>query len=174
MVQIEGILEDINNNGHIAGFTGVVPNATATFWRKIGSSHVPEPLPGLGGTNSQALGMNDHDQVVGAAWNEQGQVRAVLWTFEDSQWMVKDLGTLGENSVAEGISNEGVIIGRYVVTQGETHAFAYSGGIMTDLNDVSPEPSLTLAAAYGINDHGTICASATGPNSQQIGLLLGP
>jgi hypothetical protein len=50
----------------------------------------------------------------------------------------------------------------------------YSAGVTTDLNDISPDPALTITAARDINDDGVICATATGADDPLVGVLFGP
>lgn len=68
-----------------------------------------------------------------------------------------DLGTLGGDwSRPHGVNGLGQIVGESVNAAGMTHAFLYSGGVMTDLGTLGGDMSI----AYGINDSGTIVGGA--------------
>jgi probable HAF family extracellular repeat protein len=72
---------------------------------------------------------------------------------------MSDLGTLGGDfSEGLGINDSGQVVGYSLTTvEGDQHAFVYSGGTMTDLNDlIAPGSGWTLALSTGINDSGQI------------------
>ena len=65
-----------------------------------------------------------------------------------------DLGTLGgANSKAFGINPRGDIVGQSETANGETHAFLYRDGTMTDLGTL---PGGFESVAYGINPRGDV------------------
>jgi probable HAF family extracellular repeat protein len=69
-------------------------------------------------------------------------------------YTVTDLGTLGgASSQANGINDSGQVVGYAYTPSGSTHAFLYSGGIMTDLGTL---PGGTQSVAYGINASGQV------------------
>ena len=74
-----------------------------------------------------------------------------------------NLGTLGGSSAyAFGINNIGQIVGGSLTGSGDEHAFLYSGGSMSDLNNlVALPPGVFLFQASGINDVGQIAANGT-------------
>ena len=69
-------------------------------------------------------------------------------------YSITGLGTLGGTlSNAYGINNSGQIVGDSVISNNNTsHAFLYSGGVMTDLGTLGG----TFSTAVGINDNGQI------------------
>jgi probable HAF family extracellular repeat protein len=70
---------------------------------------------------------------------------------------MKDLGVLpGDfNSGAIAINDRGEVVGVSGDTQGNTRAFIWRNGLMTDLNRLAPADSpLYLLFAAGINDRG--------------------
>lgn len=74
-----------------------------------------EALPTLGGTESFALGLNDHGDVVGQSRLANGQARATLW----GGGQVVDLGTLGgDESIAYDVNGAGRIVGRTTLFTG--------------------------------------------------------
>ena len=94
----------------------------------------------FGGATSEAYGINDLGQVVGAA----DLTNAVNWrhAFLYTNGVMTDLGVLGNyvtgfgtysTSIALGINNAGRIVGKSYTTAGRFHAFLYDQGQMTDL-----------------------------------------
>ena len=98
-----------------------------------------------------------------------------------------DLGTFGGvTSSANGINNNGQIVGSYGFSSGIVHAFMYESGSMVDLNSLLPANSgWVLTDALRINDAGQIIGLGTlngvdsvfeltlAPVPSTIGLLAG-
>ena len=78
------------------------------------------------------------------------------------EYTVTDLGTLpgGSESYAFGINNNGQVVGEAETASGVQHAFLYSNGTMTDLNNLIPTPYNYESAATGINDSGQVVGSS--------------
>jgi probable HAF family extracellular repeat protein len=93
----------------------------------------------LGGTDSQANGINDSGQVVGWSADNIGHQRAFL--YKDG--VMKDLGTLGggSNSWANGINASGQVVGYSDTSSGDYHAFLYENGVMKDLGTLGGSSS---------------------------------
>jgi probable HAF family extracellular repeat protein len=66
-------------------------------------------------------------------------------------YLVTDLGYLGTGQV-NGINNSGQVVGSYSTSGGASHAFLYSGGVMTDLGTLGG----TYSWASAINDAGQV------------------
>src|SRR5512136_1531284 len=74
----------------------------------------------LGGAWSEANGINDSGQIVGAGITSSGEMRAYLW----KNGVVTDLGSLGGPvTYAYTINHVGQIVGKSLTPQGLTHAF---------------------------------------------------
>jgi probable HAF family extracellular repeat protein len=117
------------------------------------------------------VSINDAGQVVG--WSYTGAVsRATLW----QDGTPTDLGTLGGDfNIARGINNAGQIVGASANPAGESHAFVYSGGVLTDLNDLIPRDSgWLLHDARSITDNGLIVGGGINPDGQAHAYLLTP
>lgn len=141
----------INDAGMVAG-DGRLSNGTfrGLIWGPDGS--VVE-LGTLGGSSSQATGVNSGGEVTGFASLSSGYQHA----FSTTGSSLVDLGTLGGSSYAYGINASGEIVGYSYLGNGDQHAFLYFDGSMLDLNSLLPANSgWVLEEAFGINDAGQI------------------
>lgn len=106
----------------------------------------------LGGSVSNAQGINDHGQVVGYSTTAAGEGHAFLW----SGGRMRDLGTLGGSySVALDINNHGDVVGYSITAAGEGYPFLWSGGRMTNLGGL-------YCSARAINDRGQVVGNCRG------------
>lgn len=141
----------INDAGMVAG-DGQLANGTfrGIVWSPDGSMTL---LGTLGGSSSQATGVNNSGEVVGFASLANGYQHA----FALDGSTMSDLGTLGGSSYAYGVNASGEVVGYSYLADGEQHAFLYDDGVMFDLNSLIPANSgWELLAAYGINASGQI------------------
>ncbi len=76
------------------------------------------------------------------------------------EYEIVNLGTLGRSSSAEGINNQGVVVGWSEAESGSGrfvyHAFVWQGGGMSDLGGLPCSEFQDNARAYAINDAGQI------------------
>ncbi len=150
----------INSSGQAVGTS--MAGSTYSAFVATGSS-VSNVAGSLGGASSYGMAINNNGVVVGSAQNAQGYLNA----FESTGQGMVNLGTLGgSQSYAYGINDAGTVVGySFLVGNTTTHAFAYLGGVLIDLNTLLPASSgWTIDAAYGINDSGDIAGLGTFDN----------
>jgi probable HAF family extracellular repeat protein len=165
----------INTPGVIAGSSSYsIGGANHAIIYKNGIMTDLGTLPGF--RDGAAYGINDVGIVVGYAYNAvlPHPTHAFIW----QGGVMTDLGTLGgTNSHANGISNDGTIVGDADTVSGETHAFVKSpDGVMEDLNDdIPPNSGWVLTLARAINASGQIVGYGTNPQGLvNTGFLLTP
>jgi probable HAF family extracellular repeat protein len=170
----DGAAVAINDKGQIVGISGPCGDddgmgaAHAVLWQNGAVTN----LPNLGGKYfNTAAAINEKGLIAG--WVDLANdtalctpaCHAVLWTTRGG---FKDLGTLpGDlNSLAYGVNDQGQVVGQSMDANGNTRAFIWQDGVMTDLNTLIPHGSTTLAYAGDINDKGEVtggsCVSSTG------------
>ena len=140
-----------------------------------------QDLGTLGGKNSTAFAISSNGQVVGASNIRDDQSQFVSNTqfgsgeavhgFLYNNGIMKDLGTIAgfKTSVAVGLNNAGQVVGYvtnnpsylyHLYTSGsasDAHAFLYSDGKMTDINELLPKGSgWLLEYAQSISDSDVI------------------
>ena len=170
------IANGINDNGQVVGSSDTSSSEHAFLY----SNWTMADLGTLGGVVSIANGINASGQVVGYATTSSGEMHAFLY----SNGTMADLGMLpvpgvtgqtGE-SIANGINASGQVVGfssGFADGNGE-HAFLYSNGTMTDLNDLidpASNPGWIIADARAINDSGQIVGYAVNGMEEQAYLL---
>lgn len=111
-------------------------------------------LEGPSGT-SVAYGVNDAGQVVGQSSVSGGDVRPFLW---DAGNGMQDLGSLGGHmGWATDVDSQGRVVGQsdYTPSAFQSHAFAWSGSILTDLGTLVNQPG-DVSGASARNELSTI------------------
>jgi probable HAF family extracellular repeat protein len=124
-------------------------------------------LPSPFNLSSNALGINNHSQVVGYSTSRCGHHLFCGHAFLYDQGVMTDLGVLpgGNASIATAINEAGQVVG-YSYTTSNTfppsnpprHAFLYESGVMIDLGALTSNPDISEAAA--INNRGQIVGSS--------------
>jgi probable HAF family extracellular repeat protein len=154
----------LNTAGDVVGRAGGGSDTCQGFLYSGGSPNLLGTLPAPFNSDSIAIAINAAGQVVGNSYKFTPHVpRAFLWT---SNGGIQDLGTLPAPldyaTEAKGINAAGQVVGTSKPGSGPTHAFLYSGGVMSDLNSlvVNLPEDFIVQEAFGINDRGQIIASA--------------
>ncbi len=109
----------------------------------------------LGGSQSQAYGVNNAGQVTGYSYTTSD---AEQHAFQYSNGIISDLGTLGGSySQGYGINLAGQVTGySAIVGDSVTHAFTYINGTMTDLGTLGGQSS----KGYALNAVGQTTGQA--------------
>jgi probable HAF family extracellular repeat protein len=154
-----GQASDINNRGQIAGTaqttvtdSGCPPKQTMlpVLWEE-GKA---QPLPTVGSDpDGVAFAINDQGQAVGDSGICAGAIHAVLWE-NGTAFPLPDLGT---GAIAQGINNQGQIVGTVGSPDGTTqYAALWQNGAITNLGTL---PEDFAALATGINNRGQVVGS---------------
>ncbi|MBU4274130.1 MAG: hypothetical protein KKA28_20060 [Planctomycetes bacterium] len=127
---------------------GVLPASV-----QASAPYVFHDLGTLGGSESSAQAINNIGQVAGSATTSSGQTHAFLYPYPGGP--MQDLGTLGGDSYANGINDQGQVVGCFWIG-GQLHPFLYSypGGPMEDLGTFGT--GYWFNSAYAINNSGLV------------------
>ncbi len=137
----------INDRGQVVGFSlNSAYERRPVLWDRSG----PYELDNLGGTYTDALGINRHGEIVGWATlpDESFEVaHAVSWDRKG----IRDLNPFGSSlSVASSINSKGERVGAYLTEQGLLAAVLWNRRGVTPLGALGGDES----EAYWINDKG--------------------
>jgi probable HAF family extracellular repeat protein len=131
----------------------------------------------LGGASSEAAALNDAGQVVGWASDQSGTLHG--FCLDLAEGTVRHLGSQME-SLATGVNEAGLVIGRYKYSWLTDHPLAWdpAADAVTDLNDgISQDAGWTVFEAWGVNDTGQVTGFGTAVIDgiyNQRGYLLTP
>jgi probable HAF family extracellular repeat protein len=167
---LDSYANGINDSGVVVGYSTTASFEGHAFRYTPGGSL--EDLGTLGGNYSYATAINASGAIVGYS-RPLGVSGVHAARYSGGAWT--DLGTLGgTNSHANGINASGAIVGDSDISGGGSHAFLFSGGALSDLNDlIDASSGWVLASANAINGSGRITGSGT-INGQTHGFLLVP
>jgi probable HAF family extracellular repeat protein len=160
---IPGSGDAINNTGQITG----QERGVGAFLYSNGSSQLLDVVGGAGAA------INSSGQVVGNfGAGPSGSTEAFL----HSNGSIQGLGTLGGYpSFAQGINDNGVIVGSSQTSSGTRDAFVDTNGSISDLNNyINPALGWSLTSANAINDAGQIVGQGTNSSGATHAFLLTP
>jgi hypothetical protein len=110
----------INNYGDVAGFYAKTSSQTDAFLRLHNGQFITLAVPGASMT--QAFGVNDHDEVVGAYTVGTGSTATMhgfTWRAGHGFTTVDDPHGIGTTTI-NGVNNAGDLVGFYVDSAGNT------------------------------------------------------
>jgi uncharacterized membrane protein len=111
------VASGINDRGDISGFY-TAGKVTSAF--VIRNGHVTTLNFG-GKTNTQALGLNNSDQVVGSFLDSAGAMHGFVWHDGNTKQIDDPKGTAG--TLVNGINNRNQLVGFFVDAKGNTNGF---------------------------------------------------
>ncbi|MDB5756125.1 MAG: hypothetical protein JWR56_2553 [Massilia sp.] len=150
----------ITADGKIAA-TIAMPDGSRHAYLYDGSTMID--LGTMGGTASEATGINKHGHVVGWVRFKDAS-HAFLY-----DGAMHDLGTLGgADSFAQGINDNGQVTGRSTAADGATRAFLYQNGTMKPVK--SPGVG---SAGWAINAGGQVAGDYVASDGSRHGFLSG-
>jgi uncharacterized membrane protein len=117
-------------------------------------------LPELPGGSTIANKINDAGQIVGESRPEGSlSSRPVLWTYDGTQWVIEDLGTLGgPYGRAQSINSKGQVVGQANATDGSLRSFLWlpapDYGMTAGMHDL--HASYGSGNAFDVNNQGQV------------------
>lgn len=161
----------LNNRGQIVGASDYAEAGQCCFEHAyLYENGVMKDLGTLGGPISRAHGLNEMGDVTGMSYLTSNL--DVHHAFLYSNGVMKDLGTVAPDSSswANGINNQGQIVGWYNTGTGRAFIYDKQHGIR-DLNRlVDPASGWFIHAGYTVNERGQI--AALGCKDGQYGAVL--
>lgn len=152
--------QDINNAGIIVGWAGESiydPLASRWRWDEVLQVWQMTNLGTLGGSASQAYGVNETGQVVGGSLYEEDNFNYLAFLWQNNT--MSSLGTLGggDDSFAYAINDSNTIVGHAQTGDDSDLAVKWVNGAISDLGTL---PGGGEATAYDVNDAGEIVGRA--------------
>ena len=147
--QGQSIAYAVNEDGYMAGQIADSTQSNYQAFRYDPGRGI-RYLGTLGGSLSQATGLNREGEVVGWSVTQDRATHAFVW---DEETGMMDLGTLGgDRSLASAINSSGRIVGQSQTKEGNVHASLFDKKGIEDLGTLGGGWSL----ASDINDKNTV------------------
>jgi probable HAF family extracellular repeat protein len=175
----------VNSDGQAVGFAsnsiddvnslqGLVTQTRAFLWQ----NGVMKDLGTLGGTDAEALYINDQGQIIGQSYTVNSitpppppndfcnDTPLTLYAFFWEKGRMVDLGTFGGHcAFAYALNNHGQVVGESTIDgDQDDHAFIWEQGRMKDLGTLGG----THGSASWLNDSGEVVGSSTNEGNQAL------
>jgi CSLREA domain-containing protein len=181
----------ISDSGRVVGYSELTPQGpNGSFTGQVhgffsDNAGVLKEIGALGGSNSQAWGVNDNGAVVGQAQDASLQARPFLWrdTNNDGVWQANEminLGAIAGTTFGRGfsVSNNNIVVGNS--TDGATGFVLATmwkddnGNGIGDAGELRDLRNLggSNANASGVNDNGYVCGTSETTGLASNGLPL--
>jgi uncharacterized membrane protein len=108
----------VNNNGDVSGFYVVAKVTRGFLLERNGRFH---RLSFGARTNTQALGLDSHDRLVGSYLDTTGLMHGFVWS-QGSMGRIDVRAGVG-GTLVNGLNNAGQLVGFYIDAAGNTHGF---------------------------------------------------
>ncbi len=152
----------INSKGDIVGYSTA---ANGTYHAFFYSNGVMKDL-GFPGDSSEAIGINDADQIIGSYIvydSSSGEETEHAYFYDNG--VINDINGDKDYSIPFDINNNGDVVGNSSIDN-IAFPFIYKNGIMYGLNDIiEPTFGITLNFVACINDNGQIVAVSSNSHS---------
>jgi probable HAF family extracellular repeat protein len=170
-----GTARGVNESGQIVGYVdsdgildGVVKN-TAILWEKdVNSVYQLTNLGTFGAEQATLRDINNGGQIIGSTSNGTGATGSSTPFLLQGDGTFTAIGSLGGNTGSVNSINEfAEVVGASQIAAGTNHAYVWSNGVLTDLNNLLTAPLtfngavVTLTSATSVNDFGQIVATGT-------------
>lgn len=161
LTEIQCAAQSINKRGDIAGFCG---GPHSGFLRQKNGEYTLLDFPGA--TLTEAVGINDDDDIVGDYRDSAGTFHGFFW--DEGQFRTIDVPfPEAILSAASGVNNVEQIVGVYTDTNNQRHGYFYDGSFTSidfpDAVETDPED---------INDQGQIVGTYADSAGAAHGFLL--
>ncbi len=144
----------INSSGQVVGWASIAFKVSRPF---LYDNSTMSDLGTLGGDRGMALDISDNGQIAGrCSIAPYSSPHAFVYNGSTMTDLHILLPVAGGYSYAEGINNDGQVVGMYSDGKGNLDAFLYNGSTMTDIGTLGG----TFSAAHGINNSGYVVGSA--------------
>jgi probable HAF family extracellular repeat protein len=162
----------INDEGQVVGISGKCDRAVGRFSARhavLWENGVPTNIGDFGGIAwNTPTAINHQGTVIGFSdfsGDESGapNFHAFIWTGSGP---IQDLKTVGDDlfSLAFGLNEQNQVVGQSLDADGNSRAFIWQNGKITDLNKLALEGSPFLIYANDINERGEIVGQACNPD----------
>jgi probable HAF family extracellular repeat protein len=142
---------------------------TAIVWNKDANGvYQLTDLGTFGGDQATLRDINNAGQIIGSSTSGSGSTATSTPFLLQADGTFTAIGSLGGNTGSvNGINEFGQVVGASQIAAATNHAYVWSGGVLSDLNNLLTTPltyngaTVTLTSATSVNNFGQIVATGT-------------